>query len=250
MQEITLTPLQQKVYDAEADIVGFGGSYGIGKATLAHYLAYHKHRKSIIFGPKRYELINIGNELFTNKETAFMGSPRFTWEFFKMGGSLRVGELKEPHDSLRYRGGAWDGMFFVAAELLDKREVFSAMAWNRLDVPSDTIKPRSYFMFNKPYTAAGMWLYRFFAPWIDPDHKNPAEDGEIRWFVVQGEHALEVADSEPVTMNNIEGNTFTYKPLSMTFYRGGVNEIIAPSQMMAHIHTLPDKITNQLLEGF
>lgn len=38
--------------------------------------------------------------------------------------------------------------------------------------------------FNPPTTEEGQWVIRYWGPWLDPTHPNPARPGELRWFVV------------------------------------------------------------------
>src|SRR4051794_10162955 len=41
---------------------------------------------------------------------------------------------------------------------------------------------------NPPPTAEGLWVVKYWGPWLDTTHPNPAKPGELRWFTtVAGE---------------------------------------------------------------
>jgi hypothetical protein len=41
---------------------------------------------------------------------------------------------------------------------------------------------------NPPTTAEGLWVVKYWGPWLDTTHPNPAKPGELRWFTtVAGE---------------------------------------------------------------
>ena len=108
------------------------------------------------------------------------------------------------------------------------------MAWNR---SSDaTVKPQCYMLFYVPNTVKSLWLYNLYAPWIDSDHPNPASDGEKRWMICHEGNWIEVPTQSPIEFPKIfeshgrariwTDETETYYPRSVTFYRGGCNDIL------------------------
>jgi hypothetical protein len=41
---------------------------------------------------------------------------------------------------------------------------------------------------NPPTTPEGLWVVKYWGPWLDQTHPNPAEPGALRWFTtVAGE---------------------------------------------------------------
>ena len=55
------------------------------------------------------------------------------------------------------------------------------LGWLRSDKPGQ--RCRMVLGSNPPLDSTGDWLIKFFAPWLDPQHPNPAEAGELRYFI-------------------------------------------------------------------
>ena len=58
---------------------------------------------------------------------------------------------------------------------------------------------------NPPTTAEGLWVVKYWGPWLDITHPNPAKPGELRWFTTVAGEDREVdgpgphlIDGEPV----------------------------------------------------
>jgi hypothetical protein len=54
--------------------------------------------------------------------------------------------------------------------------------WNRSARPGQ--RCRIVCAGNPPTTAEGTWVIRYWAPWLDPKHPNPAKSGEVRHFIM------------------------------------------------------------------
>ena len=60
------------------------------------------------------------------------------------------------------------------------------IGWNRSTSPEQ--RCRVIVASNPPTTAEGLWVVKYWAPWLDRTHPNPAKPGELRWFTtVNGE---------------------------------------------------------------
>ena len=188
---------QESVYNCEADVIGYGGQAGGGKTDTVYGLSYYKHKRSILFRAEKSQMdnqmIRRGGEVFNEDVARWVGQHRMTW-FFHKGGQLTLGALKNVGDYNRYQGSSWDAMFFDEAPNMRQTEVLSVMGWNRSDDPDQ--RCQCYFYFNPPTTAEGNWIIEFFAPWIDKSNPNPAEEGELRWFVTVEGRSLEVPNGD------------------------------------------------------
>jgi hypothetical protein len=50
---------------------------------------------------------------------------------------------------------------------------------------------------NPPTTAEGLWVVKYWGPWLDITHPNPAKPGELRWFTTVAGEDREVAGPGP-----------------------------------------------------
>ena len=236
---------QVSVYNSTATMIGYGGEAGGGKTDTAFGLSYYKHRRSIIFRAEFSQMDNQiiarGQEVYRNVATLIRGHRR-RFEFEK-GGFLALGALKNDGDFNRYQGAGFDAMFFDEAPNIRSDEVLSVLGWLRSKDPKQLCQ--AYFFFNPPTTIEGEWIIDYFAPWIDDNYSNPAEEGEIRWFCnVEGE-SIEVENSKPFWF---KGELMI--PQSRTFFRSRLEE--NPNfgaQYRAQLMSLPPLLSQKLLHG-
>ena len=236
---------QVDVYNSNASMIGYGGEAGGGKTDTAFGISYYKHKRSIIFRAEYSQMdnqiISRGQEVFNRDATLIRGMRR-RFEFNK-GGFLALGALKNPGDFNRYQGAGFDAMFFDEAPNIRQDEVLSVLGWLR----SRDLKQKcqAYFYFNPPTTIEGEWIIDYFAPWLDSNYSNPAEEGEIRWFCnIEGE-SIEVEDSTPFMF---KGERMI--PQDRTFYRSRLKE--NPNfgdAYRAQLMSLPPLLSQKLLHG-
>lgn len=119
------------------------------------------------------------------------------------------------------------------------------IGWLRSADP--TVRLRVICAGNPPTDAEGEWVKRFWAPWLDPQHPNPAKPGELRWFVTdeKGED-MEVPGPEPVKV----GDEWM-KPKSRTFIPSSVDDnlFLATTGYKAVLQSLPEPLRSQMLRG-
>jgi hypothetical protein len=99
---------------------------------------------------------------------------------------------------------------------------------------------------NPPTSAEGEWVIRYWAPWLDAQHPNPAEPGELRWFAVVGGADVEVGSSA-VFIHKGE----TIQPRSRTFIpaRLSDNPFLAGTGYAAVLQGMPEPLRSQMLYG-
>lgn len=100
---------------------------------------------------------------------------------------------------------------------------------------------------NPPTDSDGEWVIRFFAPWLDPEHPNPAKPGELRWFVTDAEGKdMEVPGPKPVKV----GGRFR-NPLSRTFIPSKVedNLFLMSTGYADTLDALPEPLRSQMRDG-
>ena len=178
---------QELAVVSPADELFFGGGPGGGKSQLALGLAMTEHRNSIIFRrefaqftgaegllAQAQEIVGIRDQYNGNKHmfANLPGNRRL--EFAGTGTSLK--------EWLKWSGRPHDLKVFDELPEIQERAYRLLIGWLRTTIVGQ--RTRVVSTGNPPLTVEGEWVIRYFAPWLDPKHANPADSGELRWYVV------------------------------------------------------------------
>jgi hypothetical protein len=236
---------QSDAYNSPADIIGYGGAAGGGKSFLGLGFATTKHRRSIIFRrvfPSVRGLIEDSRQILTRPSDRYNDTLHI-WRTAD-GRMVEFGAAQYETDRKKHMGQARDLFVFDEATEFSESIVRFLIGWNRTTVPDQ--KCRVLLTFNPPMDDAGDWVTRFFAPWLDKQHHNPAQDGELRWFAMVDGEEKEVAP-EP-----FEHNGETIQPKSRTFYHASLrdNPILAQTGYGATIDAMPEPLRSLLRGNF
>jgi hypothetical protein len=237
---------QARAYGCSADVIGYGGAGGGGKTDLLLGKAFSKHHRSMIFRRQKTDelraMVDRSREIAP--PSARLNETLLTWRGLPRGGMVGFGGLERVEDWKHYRGHGYDFFGFDEATEFLELQVRSLMGWNRTVLPKQEIQ--TVLCFNPPTSAEGEWIIRFFAPWLDPQHPNPAEPGEHRYFVTVGDEEEEVPSQDPVLVDD----EWVY-PKSRTFYPAHVedNPALMASGYVATLQALPEPLRSQVLYG-
>lgn len=236
---------QAKAYESKAHVIGYGGAAGGGKSDLLLGVAFTKHKKSIIFRNYFTDLVDMvsrGDDILDGRATFVWGNKR-RWNISD-GRQIELGALEHPKDRRKYRGRPHDFLGIDEAAEFQEETVRFLMAWLRTtDANQDT---RAILTFNPPTTPEGEWIIRYFAPWLDDLHPNPAQPGELRWFIYYNDKDEETPGPDPVIRN---GQTYT--PQSRTFFPARLddNPFYAGTEYETELNNLPEPLRSQLRYG-
>jgi hypothetical protein len=240
-------PIQKKLLECEATLVGFGGSGGGSKTTAILFSAFLKHKKSLILRktyPNLKEIIERSREMFSGSGGSYNGIDKM-WRF-PGGKSIEMGALQYEKDKDNYRGREHSGLLVDEVTELPGgwATLQFLMGWMRSPDPNQ--KCQCIVTFNPPSTPEGEWIKEVFAPWIDPNHDNPAESGEIRWFVNIDGKDTETEHTEP-----FEQDGELYEPMSRTFIRATLDDnlTLKNTAYRQTLKSLPEPLRSQLLYG-
>jgi hypothetical protein len=254
---------QYMAFTSEADIIGYGGAAGGGKTYLISGLALTAHKKSVIFRQNKNQ-----TRKFVQDFTEMLGSSdgyssqNSEWKYD--GRLIEFGGLEDPGDYEKWQGRDHDLKAYDEATQMREFDVRYTMGWNRSADPNQ--RCRTLLTFNPPTTAEGRWVVRFFAPWLDPLHRNPAKDGELRWFSTVGDNEdYEVDGPEPfIIERTAAGYHLKYdfdpadyrdediiRPKSRTFITARVtdNPYYVASGYIQTLQMLPEPLRSQMLKG-
>lgn len=237
---------QMRALLSRADILFYGGQAGGGKSDLLIGAALTQQEHSIIFRRESVQLVGLEERItkVLGSRTGY-NSQTGVWRIPGTKRVLELGSVKEPDDWMKYQGRPHDLKGFDEICHFLEAQFRALIGWMRTDNPD--VRQRVICAGNPPTDSDGEWVIRFWAPWLDPMHPNPAKDGELRWFVT-GEDGkdLEVPGPEPVI---VKGRMV--KPKSRTFIRSSVDDnlFLTLTGYRDTLMALPEPLRSQMAEG-
>jgi hypothetical protein len=258
---------QTEAFDSEADIVGFGGAAGGGKSYLASGIAVTQGLRSLVIRQEK-----VSTRKFVQEISGILGSrdgyssQTSSWAFDNGDGIRRVVEfagLENEGDEEKQQGVDYDRKLYDEVTQMREAQVRYTMGWVRSADPNQ--KCQVLMAFNPPTSPEGRWVVKFFAPWLDPKHANPAKFGELRWFATIGDNPdyelpverkgaqFVVVAGKPVY--NFDPADYTAEqivtPKSRTFIQSRVtdNPYYVKSGYIAQLQALPEPLRSQMLRG-
>jgi Terminase large subunit, T4likevirus-type, N-terminal len=238
---------QTDAYFSLADVLLYGGQAGGGKSLLELGWGVNEAQNGIIFRRERTQTDGLekeGKKLITN--AASFNGQDLEWNW-NDGKSLKLAGMKDPDSWNDHAGRERDYMAFdEGGEFLEK-QVSSIIGWLRADPGKRT---RVIIGSNPPRTSDGLWLVKWFAPWLDPRFPKPAAPGELRWAVhVTKADEIRVEWVDGPGEYEFEGEPYTAK--SYTFIPATLadNPQRNTPEYRAQLQSLPEPLRSQLLYG-
>ncbi len=208
-------------------------------------LALTRHRRSIIFrreGTQLLAIIDRMTEILRSRD-GYNGQEH-VWRLPKLGRQVELGSCKDIGDEVRYMGRPHDFIGFdEVCHFLESQFRFLS-GWLRTTTPGQ--RCRIVCAGNPPTNQDGQWVIKFWGPWLDDKHPNPAKPGELRWYaMVDGEEV-----ERPDGTSFVHGGE-TIQPQSRTFIPSKVqdNAFLMGTGYMAQLQSLPEPLRSQMLRG-
>ncbi|WP_370372543.1 hypothetical protein [Henriciella pelagia] len=257
---------QTMAYHSKADLLYYGGSAGGGKTILLLALAANEHRVSRLFRRHFKDIDGEGGmvEAMTDSlgSTKGYNSQKHSWKLplSQTGGvprSIEFGAFTNQKEAEAYQGRAADFLGFDEAVQFQEELIEFAMGWNRpaKGVPA-TQRCRVVLASNPPLTPEGMWIFDWFAPWLDPEYadplnKGPAQPGELRWFAKINGITVEVEEDWVGHVTDAQGRQLEIHPKSRTFIPAALsdNPDLMDSDYANQLALLPEHLQDALLRG-
>lgn len=235
---------QALAYESKADVLLFGGAAGGGKTDLLIGLALTRHRRSIIFRRAYTQLRSIEERVagLLGGDADYRAQAK-TWSL-PGGRKLEFGACQHAGDERAYQGRAHDLKAFDEITHFLEPQFRFLSGWLRTTETGQ--RCRIVCAGNPPTDAEGEWVTRYWAPWLDPNHENPAKPGELRWFAVLDGMDREVENARPISW---KGETIT--PQSRTFIPSRIedNPHLLRAGYKAQLQSLPEPLRAQMLKG-
>jgi len=241
---------QTDAYYSEADELLYGGAAGGGKTDLILGLAGTGHRNSIVFRrvfPSMRGIIERSREVYNCRaDTHARDSYNESLHIWRLtdGRVIEFGSMQHEKDKEDYRGRPHDLYAWDEVTEFTESQFRFVNAWNRTTRPNQ--RCRIVATCNPPTTSEGRWIIKYWAPWLDDKHPNPARVGELRWFASIGGKDKEVENGEP-----FEHEGEVVYPRSRTFIPALLsdNPALENSGYRATLQGLPEPLRSQMLKG-
>ena len=235
---------QSEAYFSKADVLLFGGSPGGGKTALEIGLALNCHKRSMLvrkaFVDLDGPLHTLDNIIGVPRSASQGNRPKYrdencTIDFIGLGDGIGGRQ-----------GNPFDGMFIDEGAQFSEEEVRMFMGWLRTDKEGQ--RCRVVIGSNPPLSTVGDWLVTYFAPWLDPQHHNPAQEGELRYFL-PNEDGVGDRECKADESMMLEGVKVT--PQSRTFISSKFtdNPYYDQEQYAKSLAGLPDTVRSALISG-
>lgn len=238
---------QTDAYLSDAEVLLYGGQAGGGKTYLELGWGVNEAESGIIFRRGRNQTDGLEKEgkALIGQTASFNGTD-LEWSWTN-GKSLKLGGMQMAGDWNDHAGRERDYMAFDEAGEFLETQVASIIAWLRAPLGR---RARVILGSNPPRSADGLWLMKWFAPWLDPKFPHPAAPGEIRWaiYVTKGDESNMVwmdgpgeyvVDGEPYL-----AKSYTFIPASLSD-----NPQRNTPEYRARLQSLPEPLRSQLLYG-
>lgn len=243
------TPLpgpQYEAYHCEADELFFGGSGGGGKTDLLLGVGLSQGKRSILFRreyPQLKDVIVRSRELLQSTNARYNGNLNI-WFDVPGDRSLEFGATQHESDVEKYRGRPHDTKLFDEVTLMSEFQYRFLTGWARTTDPEQRV--RIIAAGNPPTSHEGEWVIKRWGAWLDKQHPNPAQPGELRWYAMIDGNDTEVKDSTP-----FEHKGDWLVPKSRTFIpaRLSDNPYLAETGYGAVLQTMPEPLRSQMLYG-
>lgn len=236
---------QKDAFETKADFTFYGGAAGGGKTDLLLGLALSAHRRSILFRREYAQL-----KAVIERAREIIGEHgRYTvneklWRLPEIGRYLEFGAVQRAGDERKFQGRPHDLKAFDELPHFTEQQFRFLCGWLRTTERGQ--RCRVVAAGNPPTDAEGDWVIRFWGPWLDPQHPNPAKPGELRWFAVLDGEEVEVENGRPFRH---KGEVIRAKSRTFVPARVEDNPYYMATDYVSTLQALPEPLRSMLLQG-
>jgi hypothetical protein len=235
---------QTEAVECAADELFYGGQAGGGKSTLVCGLSLTAHERTLILRRQTADtgaLVDELAEILGHRDGLNNSNPK-TWRL--PGRMIEIGGCQFEKDKQKYKGRPHDLIAFDEIADFTESQFRFIIGWNRSATPGQ--RSRVVCTGNPPTTPEGYWVLRYWSPWLDPTHPNPAKEGELRYFTTINGKDVECDGPSPV---EVDGEWI--KPRSRTFIRSKLsdNPDLAATDYDSTLAALPGELRDAYRGG-
>lgn len=235
---------QKDALSSPADEIFFGGSAGSSKTDLIVGASLTEHKRSLVLRRTYREaskLVDRYAEILGSR-TGWNGQDN-VWRTHD-GRIIDIAGVQLEDDKQKFKGTPRSLIGFDEISDFSESQYRFIITWNRSSDPNE--RCRVIAAGNPPTTPEGLWVIRYWAPWLDSNHPNPAKPGELRWFTTVAGKDTEVDGVGP---HLIDGELVRAR--SRTFIPGRLadNPSLSDSGYDAVLAALPEELRRAYRDG-
>lgn len=209
---------QTDAFYCEADELFYGGEAGGGKTDLLLGTALNAHSRSLILRRLNGEVGGLIErmEAILCHSRGLKKSPPAHWKLKNR--LIKFGGCQYADDWTKYQGDPKDFLGLDELPNFLEDQYRALIAWNRSVIKGQ--RSRTIGAGNPPMTPEGMWVIKYWGPWLDKNHPNPAVPGELRWYTTIDDEDVDVGGPGPVIIAGkplLDKNGKAILPKSRTF---------------------------------
>ncbi|MFN7090710.1 MAG: terminase [Allorhizobium sp.] len=231
---------QTEAWFSPADETFYGGAAGGGKTALLCGLAVDEYQPALILRRQATQIKGIEDEIarLLGTRVGYNGQSHM-WRL-PTGGTVELGGVPHESDKEKYQGRPHRLKGFDEITQFTESQYRYIIGWSR---DAKGRRCRVVATGNPPTSADGMWVLKYWGPWLDPAHTNPAKSGELRWFTTIDGEDVEV----PEDYVGPEGE----RPRSRTFIQSKLedNPDLMASGYASTLEALPPELRERLRRG-
>lgn len=240
---------QTDAFFTEADEVFYGGQAGGGKSDLLLGLSVTEHQNSLVLRRLNKDAVKLVKRLeeIVGHRDGYNGSLQM-WR-------MREGEYRrqidfsgceQESDKQKFKGDPHDLIAYDELPDFLESQFRFINGWNRSVNPKQ--RCRVVAAGNPPTTSDGLWIIKYWGPWLDPNHSNPAKPGELRWYTTIEGKDQEVDGPGP---HGIEGERKLIRARSRTFIPATLddNPDLAATNYDSVLAALPEELRRAYRDG-
>lgn len=243
---------QTAAYYSEADILLYGGQGGGGKTDLIAGLALTEHERSLLLRPQYTDLGALIERVVAVAGTRKGLNSAPPAQYKVDNRVIDFGAASTLDRAETWQGNPHDLIAFDEACQFHEAVVRFLMGWNRsadTQLGSNTRqRVRTVMASNPPISAAGDWVVGMFRPWLDITHSQPAQHGELRWFIIDPDgNDLEVDGPDDIRTYDHKD----YVPRSRTFIPAALedNPFLINTGYQATLDAMPEPLRSAVRDG-
>jgi len=235
---------QTDAFFNEADELFYGGQAGGGKSDLEIGLATTEHHRSLLLRRTNKEALGLVErmaEIVGNRD-GWSGQAGI-WRLDDS--TIEISGCQLEDDKQKFKGSPHDLICFDEVSDFSESQYTFIIGWNRSTKPGQ--RCRVVAAGNPPTRPEGLWVLKRWGAWLDPQHPNPAEPGELRWYTT-GEDGKEIEVDGPGP-HLIGGEEVTARSRTFIPAKLSDNPDLEASGYAATLAALPEELRAAYRDG-